>query len=197
MVQNGRRTLEISQFELPVSHYFNLRLSIRLSCMFLFYGCFTWLVAKGKNASLSIKERWILRKGGPTVLDLDHPESVPLSFSNRALGGQNQMKYRFVTEALQFFCFCEASSPFSAEEKPAVHFTAGSPDLPQKQVSRQALWLRHSMESSTLQTWSQTLIHFQWVEKKKISRRKMASRWTKRPTQEEQAGDVTAFSVCF
>lgn len=49
MVQNGRRTLEISQFALPVCHYFNRRLSIILSCKFWFYGCFTGLVAKGKR----------------------------------------------------------------------------------------------------------------------------------------------------
>lgn len=69
----------------------------------------------GKNAAL---RKMNTKKGGN---DLDHLESVPRSLSERALGGQNQMKYRFVTEVLQFFCFCEASSPFSAEEKPEVH----------------------------------------------------------------------------
>lgn len=52
---------------------------------------------------------------------LDDVKSVPPTVSKKALGGQNQMKYQFATEALQFFHFWEASSPFSAEEMPEVH----------------------------------------------------------------------------
>lgn len=34
-------------------------------------------------------------------------------------------------------------------------------------------------------------------EEKVIKEEKMVSRWTKRPTEGEQAGDIATFSVCF
>lgn len=81
MVQNGRRTLEISLFAVPVPHYFNVRLSISLNCKFEFYRFFTWFAVKGKKMALNT----LVLNGGTSgccmAVVLDYVEALSFSFS--------------------------------------------------------------------------------------------------------------------
>lgn len=129
---------------------------------------------------------------------LDKVETPHLSFSKRALGGQNQMECEFVTKSSNFSGSLRHPVPsLLRNPKSTVCSSADGPNLLQEEVWKRALWIRHSIDSFILQTWSQTLIQFLWVDKKESIKEK-SSRWTKGPTTYmEQAGDVTTFSVCF